>query len=55
VSSQPRNDEPSEGTDQPKVERVLGVVADYASDPGETRPSVGRVEDLFDDSTGLPR
>jgi antitoxin VapB len=38
-----------------KVDLVSGLVLEYAEDPGVAEPRVTRVEDLYDDATGLPR
>jgi antitoxin VapB len=37
-----------------KIERVHAIVAEYAADPGDTGRAIRRVEDLFDEGTGLP-
>ena len=38
-----------------KVDLVRGIVAAYTSDPGAHHREIARVEDLYDESTGLPR
>jgi antitoxin VapB len=38
-----------------KVDLVTGVVAEYTADPGREARGVRRVEDLYDESSGLPR
>lgn len=38
-----------------KVERVRRLVAEYAADLGQEGPPIRRIEDLYDEVTGLPR
>lgn len=38
-----------------KVDTVRGLVAAYAADRGNDEREIDRVEDLYDDTTGLPR
>lgn len=38
-----------------KVDVVTGIVAEYRQDQGDESRTLRRVEDLFDDATGLPR
>lgn len=47
--------DPSQLRARAKADVVHRLVADYVADPGDDRPAVSRVEDLFDPSTGLPR
>lgn len=47
--------DPVEARTRAKVEVVTGIVADYVADGGDERRRVRRIEDLYDESTGLPR
>jgi antitoxin VapB len=47
--------DPGEARVRAKVDLVTGVVAEFVGDPGDEKREVRRVEDLYDDSTGLPR
>jgi antitoxin VapB len=47
--------DPGEPRARAKVDLVAGLVAEYVDDPGDQSRSVRRVEDLYDESTGLPR
>jgi len=47
--------DPSDLRAQAKVDVVTGILAEYRRDPGDENRTVGRVEDLYDDATGLPR
>ena len=47
--------DPVEARTRVKVEVVTGIVADYVADGGDEQRRVRRVEDLYDESTGLPR
>jgi antitoxin VapB len=38
-----------------KIDVVTGVVREYAADPGDVDRVIHRVEDLYDDLSGLPR
>jgi len=38
-----------------KVDLVRGIVTEYVADPGAEERALRRVEDLYDESTGLPR
>jgi antitoxin VapB len=38
-----------------KVDVVRGIVAEYHADPGRPDREIERIEDLFDDATGMPR
>jgi antitoxin VapB len=38
-----------------KVDLVQGIAVAYAADPGVADRAITRVEDLYDESTGLPR
>ena len=38
-----------------KLDLVTGLVAEYVGDTGDEGRGVRRVEDLYDESTGLPR
>jgi antitoxin VapB len=37
------------------VEEVQRIVAEYRADPGQANAEILRIEDLYDDNTGLPR
>jgi antitoxin VapB len=37
-----------------KVDLVRGIAAAYAGDPGDVERAITKVEDLYDESTGLP-
>jgi antitoxin VapB len=47
--------DPGEPRATAKVDLVAGLVAEYVDDPGDESRGVRRVEDLYDESTGLPR
>ena len=47
--------DPSRARTAAKVDLVTGLVAAYRADPGDQGRQIGRVEDLYDDATGLPR
>jgi antitoxin VapB len=47
--------DPAEARTSAKVDLVTNLVAEYAGDPGQEERALRRVEDLFDESTGLPR
>jgi antitoxin VapB len=47
--------DPGEARVRAKVDLVTGVVAEFVGDPGDEKREVRRVEDLYDESTGLPR
>ena len=47
--------DPTDARARAKVDVVSRIVTEYAGDPGADRPVLGRVEDLYDESTGLPR
>jgi antitoxin VapB len=38
-----------------KVDAVRRIVAEYQADPGRSNPGLMTIEDLYDESTGLPR
>jgi antitoxin VapB len=38
-----------------KIDVVTGLVVEYRADPGDDRRTLRVVEDLYDDSTGLPQ
>ena len=38
-----------------KVDAVRRIVAEYQADPGRSNPGLMAIEDLYDESTGLPR
>lgn len=37
------------------LERIRGIAADYAEHPGRGDLAINRVEDLYDEGTGLPQ
>jgi antitoxin VapB len=47
--------DPAEARVSAKIDVVTGLVADYVGDPGDQERALRRVEDLYDESTGLPR
>ena len=47
--------DPAEVRTRAKIDVVGRLVLDYAGDPGDQERRVRRVEDLYDESTGLPR
>ena len=47
--------DPTSARTAAKVDLVRGVVAAYLADPGNDVREIARVEDLYDDTTGLPR
>jgi antitoxin VapB len=47
--------DPAEARVSAKIDLVTGLVADYVGDPGDKERGLRRVEDLYDESTGLPR
>ena len=47
--------DPGEPRARAKADLVAGLVAEYVDDPGDESRGVRRVEDLYDESTGLPR
>ena len=47
--------DPSRARTAAKVDLVRGVVAAYLADVGDDDREITRVEDLYDDTTGLPR
>lgn len=47
--------DPVEARTRLKVDVVTSLVAEYADDPGTSDRRLRRVEDLYDESTGLPR
>jgi antitoxin VapB len=46
--------DPARARTAAKVDLVRGVVAAYRADPGNDDRVIARVEDLYDDATGLP-
>lgn len=38
-----------------KLDLVRAIAADYRQDPGQADRAIDRVEDLFEESTGMPR
>jgi antitoxin VapB len=47
--------DPGDARVRARMDLVTGLVAEYAGDPGDADRGVRRVEDLYDDTTGLPR
>jgi antitoxin VapB len=47
--------DPGEARLKSKMDVVSKVVAEYAGDPGVRSPVPARVEDLYDEASGLPR
>lgn len=47
--------DPDEVLARVKIDVVTGIVAEYRQDPGDVSRKLRRVEDLYDDATGLPR
>ena len=47
--------DPEQSQIERKVDLVHGIAVAYAADPGVAERAVTRVEDLYDESTGLPR
>jgi antitoxin VapB len=47
--------DPAEVRVRAKLDLVTTLVAEYAADPGDEERALRRVEDLYDESTGLPR
>jgi antitoxin VapB len=47
--------DPSDVRIRTKVDLVTGIVAEYAADRGDEARSIRRVEDLYDETSGLPR
>ena len=47
--------DPARARTAAKVDLVRGVVAAYRADPGNDDREIARVEDLYDDATGLPQ
>ena len=47
--------DPGDARLKPKLDLVTGLVAEYVGDLGDEGRGVRRVEDLYDESTGLPR
>lgn len=46
--------DPGHAALQSRLDTVRGIVAAYVADPGRHGP-IRRIEDLYDDATGLPR
>jgi antitoxin VapB len=47
--------DPAAASTRLKIDVVTGLVVEYNADAGNEQRTLHRVEDLFDDSTGLPR
>ena len=47
--------DPADARASAKVDLVSRIVTEYAGDPGDGRRALHRVEDLYDESTGLPQ
>jgi antitoxin VapB len=47
--------DPTEARISRKIDAVRGLVAAYVADRGNGEREIDRVEDLYDDTTGLPR
>jgi antitoxin VapB len=47
--------DPADVRTRTKVDVVTSIVAEYAADPGNQDRRLRRIEDLCDESTGLPR
>ena len=47
--------EPKAARVQHKLDVVQSLLLDYRRDPGRASPEISRIEDLYDEATGLPR